>query len=40
MRKYAPNVVLCNAVKDRHTDHAKASELVSQSCFLEWFAKN
>ncbi|HCZ09741.1 MAG TPA: bacillithiol biosynthesis deacetylase BshB1 [Flavobacteriaceae bacterium] len=34
IRKYSPNVVLCNAIKDRHTDHAKASELVSHSCFL------
>ena len=39
IRKYAPNVVLCNAVKDRHTDHAKASELVSQSCFLSGLQK-
>ena len=34
IRKYVPDVVLCNAIKDRHTDHGKASELVSQSCFL------
>ncbi|MAV80073.1 MAG: bacillithiol biosynthesis deacetylase BshB1 [Flavobacteriaceae bacterium TMED171] len=34
IRKYAPDVVLCNAVKDRHPDHGKASELLSQSCFL------
>ena len=34
IRKYTPNVVLCNAIKDRHTDHSKASELISQSCFL------
>ena len=34
LRKFKPGVVLCNAVKDRHTDHAKASELVSHACFL------
>ena len=34
LRKYQPKVVLCNAIKDRHTDHAKASDLVSQACFL------
>lgn len=34
LRKYRPAVVLCNAVKDRHTDHAKASDLVSHACFL------
>ena len=34
LRKYTPDVVLCNAVKDRHTDHAKASDLVSHASFL------
>ena len=34
LRKLKPVVVLCNAVKDRHTDHAKASDLVSHACFL------
>ena len=39
IRKYMPKTVLCNAVKDRHTDHAKASELVSQACFLSGLQK-
>ena len=34
IRKYKPDVVLCNAVDDRHIDHAKASKLVSDACFL------
>lgn len=34
LRKYQPKVVLCNAVKDRHIDHGKASDLVSHACFL------
>ncbi|MEK9604145.1 MAG: bacillithiol biosynthesis deacetylase BshB1 [Flavobacteriaceae bacterium] len=34
IRKYSPEIVLCNAVSDRHTDHAKASDLVSHACFL------
>lgn len=34
LRKHQPKVVLCNAVRDRHTDHGKASDLVSQACFL------
>jgi len=34
LRKYTPEIVLCNAVKDRHIDHAKAAELVSHACFL------
>jgi bacillithiol biosynthesis deacetylase BshB1 len=34
IRKYRPEIVLCNAIKDRHPDHAKGSELASVSCFL------
>ncbi|OOV27510.1 bacillithiol biosynthesis deacetylase BshB1 [Flavobacterium sp. LM5] len=34
IRKYQPEIVLCNAVDDRHIDHAKGSQLVSDSCFL------
>ena len=34
IRKYQPKVILCNAIKDRHTDHAKASDLVRHACFL------
>lgn len=34
LRKYTPTVVLCNAIKDRHTDHAKASSLISNASFL------
>lgn len=34
IRKYQPEIVLTNAVYDRHTDHGKASELSSAACFL------
>ena len=34
IRKYRPEVVLCNAVDDRHIDHPKGSQLVSDACFL------
>lgn len=34
IRKYRPEIVLCNAVDDRHIDHAKGSKLVSDACFL------
>lgn len=34
IRKYQPEIVLCNAVADRHIDHAKGSKLVSDACFL------
>lgn len=34
VRKYRPEIVLCNAVDDRHIDHPKGSRLVSDACFL------
>lgn len=34
LRKYQPEIVLCNAIDDRHIDHGKGSKLVSDSCFL------
>lgn len=34
IRKYKPEIVLCNAIDDRHPDHAKASKLTSDACFL------
>lgn len=39
IRKYRPEIVLCNAVEDRHIDHAKGSKLVSDACFLSGLAK-
>ena len=33
LRKYQPEIVLANAVFDRHPDHAKGSSLISMSCF-------
>jgi len=39
LRKYRPDVVLCNAVKDRHIDHGRGSTLVSESCFLSGLEK-
>ncbi|MBE9576750.1 bacillithiol biosynthesis deacetylase BshB1 [Flavobacterium proteolyticum] len=34
IRKYQPEIVLCNAITDRHIDHGKGSKLVSDACFL------
>lgn len=34
IRKYQPDIVLCNAIDDRHIDHGKASKLVTDACFL------
>ena len=39
IRLYQPDVVFCNAVKDRHIDHAKGSSLVSDACFLSGLIK-
>lgn len=39
LRTHRPEVVLCNAIKDRHIDHAKASQLVSEACFLSGLKK-
>jgi bacillithiol biosynthesis deacetylase BshB1 len=39
IRQYQPEIVLCNAIKDRHIDHAKGSNLVSDACFLAGLQK-
>lgn len=39
IRKYQPEIVLCNAIDDRHPDHAKAAKLVSDACFLSGLVK-
>jgi N-acetylglucosamine malate deacetylase 1 len=39
IRKYQPEIVLCNAIDDRHSDHAKGSKLVSDACFLSGLVK-
>ena len=39
IRKYQPEVVLCNATSDRHPDHARAGKLVADSCFLSGLTK-
>ena len=39
IRKYKPEIVLCNAIDDRHIDHGKGSKLVSDACFLSGLMK-
>ena len=39
IRKYQPEIVFANAIEDRHPDHAKASKLVSDACFLSGLVK-
>ena len=39
IRHYQPEIVICNAIDDRHIDHAKGSKLVSDACFLSGLRK-
>ncbi len=39
IRKFQPDIVLSNAIHDRHPDHGRASDLVYESCFLSGLAK-
>lgn len=39
IRKYRPEIVICNAIEDRHIDHAKGSQLVCDACFLSGLLK-
>lgn len=39
IRKYQPEIILCNAIEDRHPDHAKAAKLVSDAAFLSGLIK-
>jgi len=39
IRIYRPEIVLCNAIEDRHIDHGKGSKLASDSCFLSGLLK-
>ncbi|MFL5762843.1 MAG: bacillithiol biosynthesis deacetylase BshB1 [Bacteroidia bacterium] len=39
IREYQPEIVLCNAVSDRHPDHGRAAKLVSDSCFYSGLIK-
>ncbi len=34
IRRFKPSIVLANAVQDRHPDHGRGAQLVSESCFL------
>lgn len=39
IRKYRPEIVLANAISDRHPDHGRASLMVSEACFLAGLKK-
>jgi bacillithiol biosynthesis deacetylase BshB1 len=39
IRKYQPEIVLCNAPEDRHPDHGRSSKLVCDAAFLSGLRK-
>jgi N-acetylglucosamine malate deacetylase 1 len=39
VRKFQPEIVLANAVYDRHPDHGRASQLIYDACFLAGLVK-
>src|SRR5687768_9337198 len=39
LRKYQPEIVLCNAPEDRHPDHGRSCELVTDAAFLSGLQK-
>ena len=39
IRKYRPDIVLANAIEDRHSDHGRASFLAKEACFLAGLEK-
>jgi N-acetylglucosamine malate deacetylase 1 len=39
IREYQPEIILCNAVSDRHPDHGRAASLVSEACFYSGLRK-
>ncbi|MDA9066459.1 bacillithiol biosynthesis deacetylase BshB1 [bacterium] len=39
IRKYQPDIILCNAISDRHPDHGRGSELVKRAAFLSGLLK-
>ncbi|MEP7256534.1 MAG: bacillithiol biosynthesis deacetylase BshB1 [Ferruginibacter sp.] len=39
LRTYQPEIILCNAPEDRHPDHGRSSNLVSDAAFLSGLMK-
>ncbi|RPD43194.1 bacillithiol biosynthesis deacetylase BshB1 [Chitinophaga barathri] len=39
IRKYRPDIVLANAIDDRHPDHGRAAQLIKDSAFLAGLRK-
>jgi N-acetylglucosamine malate deacetylase 1 len=39
IRKYQPEIILCNAPEDRHPDHGRSAKLVADAAFLSGLRK-
>lgn len=39
IRKYRPEIVICNSLEDRHPDHGRAGDLVEEACFYSGLEK-
>ncbi len=39
IRRYQPEIVLANAIQDRHPDHGRAAKFISEACFLAGLVK-
>lgn len=39
IRKYRPEIILCNALEDRHPDHGRSAQLVEDAAFLSGLRK-
>ena len=39
IRKYQPEIVIGNALTDRHPDHGRAGQLINDACFLSGLVK-
>ena len=39
IRKYQPEIIICNAPEDRHPDHGRSARLVSDAAFLSGLVK-
>lgn len=39
IRKYKPEIVLANAISDRHPDHGRGANLVAEACFYSGLLK-
>lgn len=39
IREFQPEIVLCNAISDRHPDHGRSAKLESDACFYSGLAK-